>query len=161
MLSVDLVGQSTTLLSVEGTCTEPLESDSVLVRCGAPPFTCSKGVGADALTEFSIQCLLSLRVPWVAIGRNVVLNIPATGRLTGPVTRLSGIMEYIRNTPPHSYSYPGIVELAPYSYPGIVELHTIPILLPLFLNCPGCSLLDRWTMRACAASHPQAQRARA
>ena len=30
----------------------------------APPFTCSKGVGADALTEFSIQCLLLLRVPW-------------------------------------------------------------------------------------------------
>ena len=31
----------------------------------APLFTCSKGVGADALTEFSIQCLLLLRVPWL------------------------------------------------------------------------------------------------
>ena len=35
----------------------------------APPFTCSKGVGADALTEFSIQCLLLLRVPWASILR--------------------------------------------------------------------------------------------
>ena len=54
--------------------TSDLQPASVLVRlwCGPPMFTFSKGVGADALTEFSIQCLLSLGVPWVPLPQRYV-----------------------------------------------------------------------------------------